>query len=1096
MHRKFFVWIAVLVNLQVAVSQDSTTWKRYPVISPDGSTIAFSFQGDIYRVPASGGHALALTQHEAYDFHPVWSHDSKQLAFASDREGNFDVFVMPASGGRALALTTHSFSDVPVAFDGKNERVWFESAMMPDRQTADFPERFFRQLHSVPVTGGRSRLDLGSNLQESQPNVSGSKILFQDIKGYEDPWRKHHTSSVARDLWMYNAADGSYAQLTTDPAEDRNPVWGPGENDIFFLSERSGTFNVWKMNASQPSQVTQLTFYTDHPVRFLSVANDGTLCFGYRGDIFTLKQGSPAQKIAIALTPDDQFDRSTFRTFSKDMQDMDVSPTGKEIAFVIRGEVYVTAVESGMTRRITNTPEQERSVTFRPDGRAIAYAGERNGSWNIYETSLKQEDEPYFYLATDLAEKSLVVNASETFQPSYSPDGKEIAFLENRTTLRVLNFASGQTRTVMPGNLNYSYSDGDQYYQWSPDGKWFLVTYLAGSRWVEEVGLVKADGTEPVKNITKSGYQDGNPRWSLKGNAMIWFSDREGFRSHGSWGSEGDVYAMFFNQESWDKFRLSPEEYEILKLQEGDKEKKKEEPKPAVVDKKGKAKSTEETKPAADSTKKPWILKPKLEEAVVFDWEGMEDRTQRLTIHSSLLSDAVLSPDGDKLYYLTRFEKGNDLWVTDIRKDETKILAKLDAQGGGIQLDKEGKKLFVMNRSQMMVIDVASGEKKPIAFKAEMQWNPNEERAYIFDHMWRQVREKFYDPEIRNLDWEGVGKEYSRFLPSINNNYDFAELVSELLGELNGSHTGCRYRYTNPNGNQTASFAAFYDEKYTGDGLKIAEVIDKSPLILANSGIKAGHIIEQIDGVAIKAGDDYFPLLNRKAGERIRIALYDPATSKRWTAVVKPITFGEENELLYERWVKSRRALVDSLSGGRLAYVHVRGMDSESFREVYSEVLGRYVDREALIVDTRSNGGGWLHDDLATFLSGKTYVTLEPRGQKVGAEPENKWQKPSVVLMGEDNYSDAHFFPYTYKALGIGKLIGMPVPGTATAVWWEPQIDPTLVFGIPQVGVKGLDGRYLENQQLEPDIKVKNEYKPALQGRDQQIEAAVKELLK
>ena len=192
-----------------------------------------------------------------------------------------------------------------------------------------------------------------------------------------------------------------------------------------------------------------------------------------------------------------------------------------------------------------------------------------------------------------------------------------------------------------------------------------------------------------------------------------------------------------------------------------------------------------------------------------------------------------------------------------------------------------------------------------------------------------------------------------------------------------------------------------------------------------------------------------------------------------------------------------REEMVEKLSGGRIGYVHVEGMDSPSFREVYSNALGKYRTCEALIVDTRHNGGGWLHDDLATFLDGKAYIEFKPRGQYIGTEPYSKWTKPSCVLVCEDNYSDASGFPYTYRTLGIGKLIGTPVPGTMTAVWWETQINSSIVFGIPEVGSWGIkEGRFLENYQLEPDILVNNDPASVLEGKDQQLEAAVKEMLR
>ncbi|MEZ4829634.1 MAG: S41 family peptidase [Bacteroidia bacterium] len=1073
----FLTIIFVFLNGLMA-TDESPLWMRYPAISPDGNAIVFSFKGDLFRVNAAGGMAVPLTLHEAHDYMPVWSPDGSKIAFASDRHGNFDVFSMPSSGGVATRLTFHSAQDYPSAFSPDGSRVYFSSARMVPQTSTDFPSRGFPELHSVSLSGGMPRMELGNFLQAARPDKKGNRILYQDDKGLEDEWRKHHQSSVARDIWLYDKSKDAHTQLTTFEGEDRNPVWSPDEAEVYYLSERSGTFNVWKLSLSNPENPVQVTSYSDHPVRFLSITDSGVLCYGYRGEIYTLRPGAQPQKVGISIAVDEKYNDTRVEIMTTGATEFDLSPNGKEIVFVVRGEVFVTAVENGLTKQITNTPDQERSVSFSPDGRKILYAGERNGSWNLYETALVREEEPYFYASTVLKENEILVSPAETFQPAYSPDGKEVAYLEERTTLKVINLETKKTRTILPADKNYSYSDGDQWYDWSPDGKWFLVTFLDRGRWVSEAGLVSAEGNQPVINLTNSGYADASPRWMMKGEMMIWFSDSRGMRSHGSWGSQDDVFGMFFTKDAWDKFRLSKEDYEIEKMREDANES---------------AKKKEGEKDKDKS--KPWIIQPELAAPINPDLTNIEDRIARLTIHSSSLSDAVLTPDGAKLYYLSSFEKGYDLWVHDLKEDETKIVTKLEEGGGALLMDAKGKTLFVLNQGKVFKIDPEKKEKTPVTFKAEIALNLPQERAYMFEHMWRQVLKKFYVTDLHGVKWTELKAEYARFLPFINNNHDFSEMMSELLGELNGSHTGCFYRNSDPNGNQTAALGVFYDEKYNGDGLKIAEVIEKSPLELADAGIKAGQIIEKIDGSPIPPGTNFFPMLNRKAGEHTLLSMYDPQNQKRWEVTVKPISTREEAELLYQRWVKTRREAVEKSSGGRVGYVHVRGMNDASFRQVYSEVLGRFADKAALIVDTRFNGGGWLHDDLATFLSGKTYVTLEPRGQKVGSEPEGKWTKPSTVLVGEGNYSDAHFFPYVYQTLGIGKVIGMPVPGTATAVWWERQIDPTLTFGIPEVGVKGIDGKYLENKQLVPDIQVKNMPGPAQAGRDQQLEKAVAEML-
>jgi C-terminal processing protease CtpA/Prc len=538
---------------------------------------------------------------------------------------------------------------------------------------------------------------------------------------------------------------------------------------------------------------------------------------------------------------------------------------------------------------------------------------------------------------------------------------------------------------------------------------------------------------------------------------MTWASSREGRKSVATQGSrELDIYATFFDQAAYDKFILSKDDFSLLKKD-------------------------------TSADKGPLKL----------DLNDLDNRRVKLTINSSSLNDYALSSDGSKLYYLSSFEKGFDLWVTEPRTRETKILAKLGEGGGGMEMSKDGKFLVVDNNGSLMKIETDGGKVSPIGINGEMELDAAAERAYIFEHAWRQVKKKLYDPSIHGIDWEGYRATYARFLPHIIDNYDFQELLSEMLGELNSSHTGGRYSPRNPNPDRTAALGLLYDETYTGNGLKISEVIAGGPVYKADSKIHSGDILEKIDGNAITDDVDWAKWLNQKSGENTLLSVYNPGTGARWDEVVRPINTGDENALMYKRWVKREIDLTAKLSGGKIGYVHVQSMNDPSFRATFDEVMGKDMDKQALIVDTRFNGGGWLHDDLNTFLSGKHYLSFAPQGSLIeGGEPMNRWQKPSCVLMSESNYSDAFIFPYSYKQLGIGKLIGMPVAGTGTAVWWETQIDPTLVFGIPMIATFGKEGRPTENMQVEPDIMVPLSYEDFLGGTDTQLEAAVKEMLK
>lgn len=1063
----------------VAAESREALWLRYPSVSPDGQTIAFSFQGDIYTASVSGGQAETLTRHNAYDYMPVWSPDGKNIAFASDRYGNFDVFIIPATGGKARRLTIHSAGDYPSDFCADGKFIYFYSSRTDAANSPLFPTGALPELYRVSCDGGRPEQVFSSPALDAQVSGDGRFIVYNDQKGYEDIWRKHDHSAFARDIWLFDSQSRKHTRLTEDVADERNAVWSNDQKTVFYLSEKDGAFNVWKLDPANPSIQTQVTFFKKHPVRFLSVSRGNDLCFGYNGELYVMKgaQGE-AVKISITIAMDDIANETTPLPITGSATEMAVSPGGKEVAYISRGEVFVASVEFSTNKRITNTPEQERSISFSPDGKKLLFAAETDGCWNLYEAKIVRDNEPYFFSATTIRVEPLLKSGKESFQPAYSPDGNEVAFLEERTTLKVLNLKSKLVREVLPGNKNYSYIDGDQWYSWSPDSKHFLVTFMDRGRWYGEIGLLDAAGGKAPVNLTNSGYGDDIGKWGLKGKMAYWASDRHGLRAQANRGMQADIYALFFSKDAYDRFKLSKEDYKLLKEKEEKVEKDKKEKEDA--DKKDKAKDDK----AKDAV-----------EPLTFDLKNIEDRITRLTVHSSDICDFILSAEGDKLYYLARFEKGYDLWEQDFRENKTKLLAKLGSPYGQLLMGKEGKELFVLANGNISKIEVESGKTEAVALNSEMNLDRKKEREHLFEHIWRQVAKKFYTTDLHGVDWSFYKNEYSRFLPHIENNWDFAEMLSEMLGELNASHTGCSYNPSYENPDATAELGLLFDPDYKGEGLRVLEVIAKGPLDRADSAVKQGTVITKINGEWITAGMNYYGLLNRQANKRVLLGLLDPIIKKEWEEVVRPISAGSLGRLLYDRWVAQRRLETEKLSKGRLGYVHVQSMGDSSFRVVYSEALGRYSDKEGLVVDTRFNGGGNLHDDLAVFLNGKKYLEYTPRGQKIAEQPIQRWIRKSIVIMNEGNYSDAHMFPYAYKVLGVGKLVGMPVPGTGTSVWWESLQDSSLVFGIPQIGYLTNDGKYLENNQVEPDIKVNNDPNNVAQGQDLQLEAAVKELL-
>ncbi|MCL2561462.1 MAG: S41 family peptidase [Rikenellaceae bacterium] len=1061
---KFLKILAVsfIFSAQLLSAADSPLWLRYPAISPDAGHVAFAYKGDIYTVATTGGAARQITTHVAHSYMPVWSPDSRSIAFASNRHGNFDVYITSATGGAPRRLTTFSGGESPYAFTPDGRYVVFGANIQAPAASVAFPSGVMSELYKVSVDGGRVEQIIAAPAENVNFFKDGRRFVYHDKKGQENQWRKHHTSSVTRDIWMYDTASGEFTQLVAEAFENQNPVISPDGKTVYYLSGRAGALNVHSFPLSDPSRITQVTNFATHPVRFLSIADDGTLCFGYDGEIYTMRPGGEPQKLTIRITEDGR--RNNIETISnQSVSARAISQDGKQVASTMRGDIFVSSTEYRFTRPVTHTATQNSSPSFSADGRTLVYASQKSGTWTLYTASIVRPEEQYFFNATLIDDKPLFPpSAVERMHPQYSPDGKEIAFIEDRNRLMVYNIASGAVRQITDGTGNPN-SSGHVEYEWSPDGKWFALLYTPNKRDpYSDVGLVSAAGGGEVHNLTGSGYTSANPRWVLGGDAILFRSERYGMRSHASWGTLTDAMIVFLNQAAYDKFRLSDDEYKLLN--EGSS-----------------GRNSGRERNSNDNN-------------IAVELRGIEDRILRLTPNSSALGDALLSPEGDRLYYIATFEKDPDLWSIHTRTRETKLEVK-NAGSGSLTLSPDGKTLYLMGRNPQK-ITLAGGRKEAINVSAQMELDLAAEREYMFNNVWTQQAKRFYVTDMHGVDWDAMYDDYKKFLPHIDNNHDFAEMLSEMLGELNVSHTGARYTHRAQNSDATASLGLLFSWTHRGDGLLVDEVVEKGPFDTAESRAAAGVIVEAINGEKILVATDHFALLNKQAGRNTLVSFYNPATRERWDEVVRPIAHSALNDLLYRRWVRAREADVEHLSGGRLGYVHIQGMADASFRSIYSDILGRFNNKEAIVVDIRFNGGGRMHEDLEILFSGDKYFTQVIRGVESCDMPSRRWNKPTIMLMGEASYSNAHGTPWVYRHTDIGKLVGMPVPGTMTSVSWETLQDPSLVFGIPIVGYQLPDGSYLENQQLEPDFRIANSPARMITGQDEQLEKAVEELLR
>ena len=1074
--------------LSTAAAQEE--WFRDPALSPDGQTIVFNAYGDLWKVPAAGGDAVPLTLHDSWDGHAVWSRDGSKIAFASDRFGDLDIFVMNADGSGLKRLTYHSSFDQPTDFSPDGERILFSSSRGDDAEASYFPTGALPELYEVDVAGGTPTRLMTAPAMEAKWSPSGDRIAYREEKSYESDLRQRDVSSFARDIWVYSTADGSHTKVTDNPGGDHSPVWAQDGLRLFTLSELDGNrFGIASLDM-ESQELSALTTHGDKPARGLSIADDGLMVTSVHGSLFTFREGEEPQKVAV------RFPSLPFGDVAEPMaigpiSEFDVSPDGKEIAFISRGEVFVTSTDFGATTQVTDTPEQERSLSFGSDGRSLVYAAERGGSWAIFESSLDDDAELRFSAATAISEKEVYrARNTDAFQPVVSPDGEKIAFLEGRDAIRVMDRDGSNPTTIFEAELNYSYSDGDISFDWSPDSQWLTADFAPrGYIFYTDIGIAKADGSEGPQDISLNGYYDGGPQWHSSGDVIMWYSDRYGDRSHGSWGGQGDIVAAFLTQGAWDRFNLNAHDQALLKEAEESSEEDEAEEDQEEEGIGGAVKAS------VDSMLRAIGLQSEEEtEEFTIDFDNIEDRTVRLTVHSSYLGDAALTDDLSTLYYLTSFEGGYDLWSQDLTEGNTTKVAALGANNASMQLLEGGESAIILADGRLMKLALPGGAPEPVSVDAEMLVHGNNERAYLFEHVWRQVQDKFYDPDFHGLDWDKIRADYEPKVAAVSSNRDFARLMEEMLGELNASHTGMYYTGENPaKDDYTAALGAILE--VASNGLVISEVLPGGPLDKDGFDVGEGDRIVAIDGERIDGGQNAWQYLNRKAGDRIRLRIASSRPGSERDITVRTFSRRDESELLYDRWIDRRRAIVEERSNGRIGYLHVRSMDDGGFRQTFAELMGRNFDKEAIVVDTRFNGGGWLHDDRVQLLDGERYFDLRPRGRRVRGAPEERWAKPSIVVMNEGNYSNAHMFPYAYQLLGLGKLVGMPVPGTATAVWWERQMTGDLFFGIPQLPVLDQEGNPLENQTLMPDIMVDNSPEAAARGDDKPLEAAVDALL-
>ena len=978
---------------------------RYPAPSPDGSRIAFSWQGDIWVAAAAGGPAQRITANPAHDHHPLWFPDGKRLAFASDREGSDDVFVVDLLGGTPRRLTFHEAADVPrdvlgedVIFTSRRHEAW-------DRMPA---------IYEVPPVGGTERLVCRVLALEAVPSPDGRYLAL--VRGGTPADRRHYRGSANREIWLYELANGKLDRLTDTQWDEDGVAWA-GAGAIVFRSDNGGEDrDLFRLDLATRT-ATQLTHHEGVDVRAPSVSADGRVAAYELWDaIFVVPtDGSASPRKLTFDVPADALEPPVTRAEVRDdAERVAVSPDGTQVALVVRGDVYVVArrgkdlasVAAAPTGRVTATTARERDVLWSPDGKQLVYASDRFGQLDLFSVRPADRDDGKFPRTQRFTETRLTSSPDDEQQPAFSPDGKLLAYVKGKGGLVVANSDGSSPKVLFEHWERIVFS-------WSPDSKW-LAFSREDEAYNNEIWIVPAAGGQAV-NVSQHPGEDTHPVWSPDGRRLYWLSKRHANRV-GLWA----VYLTKADNER------TPEEWLELFEDEGAKKPAVKEPEAEKSEKAGKVdKRDKPDKPKEKPAPKP----------VAIEFEGIHERARPVTDLPADIADFVVAPDGRTVAFAVPLEGERDLYK--IRWDG-KELSRLTTGGvdpSQLSFSEDGKTVFY--RTGKGTVGSVSLEGKagdPMPFAARVQVDRTAMRAQVFDEAWRELDRWFADPNFHGQDWKALHDRYRPLVLSAAARPDFDDAINLMLGELNASHMGFRPPRRERQG-KTGELGIEVEPAADGRGVVVTEVLPETPASRVDAHLAPGERILAVNAKEIGPHDNFFAELIDTPGYRVllRVAGKDGTRD----VVVAAITLDQGRQARYQKWVKQRRAIVEQLSGGRLGYIHIQGMDEPSLEGFERNLYAAAHGRQGLLIDVRNNGGGWTTDYLMAILSVKRHAWTLPRDgdPEIKAYPTAErlplpaWTRPAAALCDEASYSNAEIFSWAFKTLKRGPLVGMPTFG-------------------------------------------------------------------
>ncbi|PSR02063.1 MAG: peptidase S41 [Bacteroidetes bacterium SW_8_64_56] len=1076
MHTRLFsAFLLSALFVAPTAAQDTDPFMRHPAVHPDGDRIAFSYQGDLWTVSTDGGTPERLTIHEAYEGQPRWGPEGDRIAFTSDRYGNDDLYVMDTAGSTPERLTYHSTGDALGGWT-PNGRLLFTT----DRTYAQ--AEWTDEIHTVDADGGTP--DRLLDAVGSAPRMSPDGRLVAFERGYNGTEKKGYEGPADRNLWVYDTERDTYTQLTTYAGNDHNPVW-TGPRTLHYISEQSGTYNVHRLSVTDQGAADgapeAVTSFDEDGVRALSASTDGSVvAFERQTDVYVIENGGEPRPLDVSAPADYRFDPTEQMEMSDGLRDYAVSPSGEQVALVLRGELFLMQNEADepRTTRLTEHAYRDRSVAWMNDS-TLVFSSDRNGNqYDLYRLESADPEHPGdLYTAlkhrverlTDTPEDERVLEMAPDYDHVALRRGAMTSYGEGQLITAAVSDGTFEDETVLVEGWN-----APTDVAWSPDSEW-LAYSQNDLNFNDDIFIHAADGETGPVNVSQHPKSDTDPVWSPDGSKLAFTSDRSG--------NDDDIWFAWLQEEDWEK---TERDWEAIEDEEEDAE--------------------DEEEDAEDDEKTP---------TVKIDLDNIHDRLERVTALPGGEDDPVIADDGDVFYFVGGQDAGPADYDSEVDlyhiqwdgSEQTRVTEK-DVSPSNVRLTPDHSQItFTHSGGQLARVPTGSNELEQLSFSASMTVDHETERTQIFAEVGRALGQGFYDPNFHGEDWQALLDEYRPRAMDASTTQDFQDVVNLMLGELNASHMGYYGGDRAETQNERTGLLGVELDPVE-DGVEVQRVVPRSPADREASTLREGDVITAVNGRSVADAPNFYQLLEGTVNEKILLDVTDPEGEER-TVRIRPT--GSLSDELYREWVEERRALVEEYSDGRLGYVHVEGMNWESFEHFERELYASGHGKEGLIIDVRYNGGGWTTDYLMTVLNVRRHAYTVPRGATDDLQqnheeyqdhypfgerlPYAAWTKPAATLANENSYSNAEIFSHAFKNLDHGPLVGQPTFGAVISTGGAGLVDGSYVRMPFRAWYVHQTDENMEHGPARPDIQVENPPGIKADGEDPQLRRAVEALL-